>query len=110
MFFNTKMKKTSYSQLVPLFKQRLVGFTSFFFHFGTENRAEHLKNIQLIYSRKHSTCTKIYRLLTLNLIEGKVSEFLRSSPGKSALPVISSAMMHPTDQMSTEKSKDRGKC
>ena len=110
MFFNTKMKKTSYSQLVPLFKQRLVGFTSFFFHFGTENRAEHLKNIQLIYSRKHSTCTKIYRLLTLTLIEGKVSEFLRSSPGKSALPVISSAMMHPTDQMSTEKSRDREKC
>ena len=33
--------------------------------------------------------------------------FLRSSPGKRALPVISSAMMQPTDQMSTGIEKQR---
>ena len=35
----------------------------------------------------------------------KVSDVLRSSPGKSARPVSISAMMQPTDQMSTARKK-----
>ena len=35
--------------------------------------------------------------------------FLRSSPGKRARPVISSAMMQPTDQMSTRRKRFDGK-